>query len=371
MAPAGASAISGPQMKRWGGLRVASMATVATVAIATACKPTGAGPADDPPSPPALSSSATAPAAPAVAPSAEASETPEASDSAPGPVVPDLAADVERRKAMAATLFSPAPRVVVVDGLFVVVAAQPAAPLDAAVDRIHRAVSFLYSGPLDVRPSAAVTVFLFADNETYRHFAQTQYRVDARKLWGFYLRGSRREIVVFGKEGLDTLNHELTHPLLQAWFSTGAGGAARIPMWADECVAAYYEAPTFPPDGSVHGQPTNWRQPTLRAALRSSEPPRLEPFFGMSDDAFEGKARPDPDMNVDADVARPIELLHYAEARSLCAWLDGQGKLWPFMHSWKAGFATDPTGEKAFASVLGGQTPAQATDTWRRWANRD
>ncbi|MGH7294274.1 MAG: hypothetical protein ACRELB_05050, partial [Polyangiaceae bacterium] len=240
----------------------------------------------------------------------------------------------------------------------------------------------LYAGALDHRPLSPVTVLVFADEETYVSFASTHYGVDARKLWGFYLRGSRRVMAVHGETGLDTLSHELIHPLLQADYGAGSGGS-RIPEWADECIAAYYEAPLFPADGSIHGQPTNWRQPTLRAALRSSDPPRLESFFGMSDDAFEGKARPYPDMNVDADVARPIELLHYAAVRSFCAWMDaqgggaggqhphgGQGKLWPWYRAWRDGARTDPTGERAFAAVMG-QTPAQATEAWRRWANRD
>jgi hypothetical protein len=41
-------------------------------------------------------------------------------------------------------------------------------------------------------------------------------------------------------------------------------------------------------------------------------------------------------------------------------------KLWAFHHAWRDNFASDPTGEKAFASVMGGP-PAAFDADWRAW----
>ncbi len=42
------------------------------------------------------------------------------------------------------------------------------------------------------------------------------------------------------------------------------------------------------------------------------------------------------------------------------------GKLWPWYRAWRDGVAADPTGERAWAAVVGG-APAQATSRWRAW----
>ena len=59
--------------------------------------------------------------------------------------------------------------------------------------------------------------------------------------------------------------------------------------------------------------------------------------------------------------------LHYATARFACQWLDDdRGTLWRFYRAWRAGVATDPTGEKAFADVVK-RSPAEAEKTWEAW----
>jgi hypothetical protein len=89
---------------------------------------------------------------------------------------------------------------------------------------------------------------------------------------------------------------------------------------------------------------------------------RLDALFGMSRRAFLGKGG-----GVSGDEAARIEGLHYALARSVCAWLDGQGKLWAFYRAWRDGWAEDATGEKAFAWVTGG-TPREMNGKWLAWA---
>jgi hypothetical protein len=135
------------------------------------------------------------------------------------------------------------------------------------------------------------------------------------------------------------------HPLLEADFP----GA---PIWLDEGIASLFEAPVMPRPGEIHGT-KNWRLPRLRAALGSNKErdlARLDVLFGMSDERFR-----------DAD-----ESLHYAMARYACQWLDERGKLWAFYRAWRDDAAHDPTGEKAFATIVG-ETPRAADEAWATW----
>jgi hypothetical protein len=60
------------------------------------------------------------------------------------------------------------------------------------------------------------------------------------------------------------------------------------------------------------------------------------------------------------------EALNYAAARYFCQWLDGQGKLWPFYRQWRDDFASDATGEKTFAAVMG-KSPSELNAKWVAW----
>jgi hypothetical protein len=102
----------------------------------------------------------------------------------------------------------------------------------------------------------------------------------------------------------------------------------------------------------------------LRAALASPaerDGLRLDALFGMLRREFEGDPKHHP------SGAAHIEALHYALARSVCVWLDEQGKLWPFYHAWRDGWRDDPTGERAFKSVMGA-TPKELNALWVEWA---
>ena len=59
--------------------------------------------------------------------------------------------------------------------------------------------------------------------------------------------------------------------------------------------------------------------------------------------------------------------LHYATARYACQWLDDdRGTLWRFYREWRAGVASDPTGERAFADVVR-LSPEGAEKKWEAW----
>jgi hypothetical protein len=161
-----------------------------------------------------------------------------------------------------------------------------------------------------------------------------------------------------GEAFLTTLTHEVVHPLM-------ADDFPEAPLWLNEGVASLYEVPVFLPDGSIHGVARDWRQTDLRAGLASPVDRgdvRLDALFGMSARAFRG----DAPRNGKARAA-DLESLHYALARSACAWLDEQGKLWSFYRARRDGVAEDATGEKAFRRVMGA-TPRDMNAAWGRWA---
>jgi hypothetical protein len=144
------------------------------------------------------------------------------------------------------------------------------------------------------------------------------------------------------------LTHELVHPIVQADFPSA-------PEWLNEGIASLFEALTMPVPGQIHGV-KNWRHPRLLRALRSPQErdrAGLSALFALDDAAFRGE---------DED-------LHYAAARYLCQWLDQQGKLWEFYRYFRDHHEGDPTGERAFAVVLG-KTPAQANASWVTWVKR-
>jgi hypothetical protein len=212
-------------------------------------------------------------------------------------------------------------------------------------------------------PSAPITVFLFPSHDDYLAFCRTPYtgrdRATCLDSLGIYFH-PRRELVVDLARGRNTFLHELSHSLFEDF--PGA------PLWFDEGVSTQYEAPDFPADqpGEVHGK-SNFRHQRLLDALASPAERgdvRLDALFGMTDEAFVGKH-----AATRAEHLR-LESLHYSVSREACRWLDarggGGGQLWPMYRAWRDGIGVDPTGEAAFARVVG-KTPKQANAEWLAW----
>ena len=218
--------------------------------------------------------------------------------------------------------------------------------LAQSTDLTTRAIDAYFNGRFDTKPTRAIGVYLFADAQSYQSYCRAHLGGRCASPFGQYEPNVRR-IVMNAAPGLGTLTHELVHPLVEADFP-------RAPTWINEGIASLFEAPVMPHNGEIHGT-RNWRLPRLLSAMRSPQEQswaRLDVLFGMPDDAFRGK----------------LEKLHYATARYLCQWLDGRGWLWPFYHAFRDGYASDPTGEKAFERVTG-MTPAAANPEWTRWVH--
>ncbi|MBS2014090.1 MAG: hypothetical protein JST00_14465 [Deltaproteobacteria bacterium] len=259
----------------------------------------------------------------------------------------DLEADRQRRAATAKAELGPRTSVAVVSDIFVVIGPPgwQGAAFDQSVSLMKSSMAAYMNQRFAKKPERAISVYLFAEAQSYERFCKQKYEAPCIAHYGFY-QPSDRYMVMNAGLGLGTLTHEIVHPLVESDFP----GA---PTWINEGIASLFEAPMITKPGEIHGA-KNWRHPRLKRAMTSAaekDHARLDTLFGMADTTFRGDG----------------EDLHYALARYVCQWLDERGKLWAFYQRWRDTAATDPTGAKAFEEVVG-MTPAAANVPWSKWA---
>jgi hypothetical protein len=267
-----------------------------------------------------------------------------ASSMAEVPPVPvyDLAFEVRARTEFARIDLGNGMDPQVVGDVFLMVSRFRGKVFDDSVAVAQQALAAYFNGRFAKHPEHAVTIYVFDRADEFRQYCEARGGGDCK--YGVYLPGSR-EILANQASGVTTLAHELVHPLI-------ADDFPHAPVWLNEGIAAVFEAPVFPHPGEIHGT-TNWRLPRLTQAFGSEEDRkfvRLDNLFLLSGDAFKGGA---------ADLA-------YALARYACMWLDSKNQLWPFYQAWRDHVADDPSGEKAFAAVVG-RTPKEANADWEKW----
>lgn len=337
-----------------GGMRPTLLPVLVTLCLG-AC--TGEGrPRPAPPEEPRAASAAAAAPARAPAATADALASPglkanvQAAAPRPAPEAPeppyDLAADRDRRAQKAKEELGPRAITTVVSDIFVVIGPPgwQGAAFTSSVALMRNSMAGYMNGRFSKKPERAISVYLFPEARSYEAFCKAKYAAPCIAHYGFY-QPSDRYMVMNAGLGLGTLTHEIVHPLVEADFP----GA---PTWINEGIASVFEAPVIPRTGEIHGV-KNWRHPRLKRAMTSAaekDHARLDVLFGMPDETFRGD---------DED-------LHYAMARYVCQWLDERGKLWSFYQRWRDSVASDPTGEKAFAAVVG-MTPREAQVPWAKW----
>ena len=258
----------------------------------------------------------------------------------------DLAADRDARIAEAHGELNAAAPTATVRDVFVVVGAPgwtgPAFAQSVAL--VRDAVDAYMNGRFKTLPDKAITVYLFGSSSPYEAYCKKRWGEKCLSKYGFYRPDERRMVMNAGL-GLGTLTHELVHPIVESDFPSA-------PTWINEGIASLFEAPSLPRKGEIHGV-RNWRHPRLLSAFgepRERPTTRLESLFGMDDDTFRDAS----------------EDLHYAMARYVCQWLDGKDKLWAFYQTWRDGVSDDPTGARAFTTVMG-SAPGDANEAWTRW----
>ncbi len=257
----------------------------------------------------------------------------------------DAASDVRSRVESARKELGAKAPVEVVDGTFVF-AAPPGSEsaLRSSTAFARSVLQALVTDRFRELPKKPVTVVLFFGKASYEKYCKEILGEPCISRFGFF-RHDLRAIVMNAAPGLGTLSHELVHPLVDHDFPTA-------PTWINEGIASLYEAPALPKPGQIRGV-KNWRHPRLVTALKSKserDATRLEKLFGMNDETFRGER----------------EDVNYAMARYACQWLEGQGKLWIFYSRWRDTKTLDPTGERAFAEVMG-KSPRDLHDAWAKW----
>jgi hypothetical protein len=295
----------------------------------------------------------------------------------------DLAGDLALRAITARSFFSrsafPAYATRLEGSVYLLISPEGPAMLSAGTGELRRALRFDYDGhstpsdetsppPFTRHPDHAISVYLFATRAAFVDFSVHHESVDPDhpvKLLGFFAPSSH-DLVISGQEGLGTLEHETIHTIVPAADFPG------VPRWMNEGLASLFEQPQVVADGTMHGQ-SNARYAVLQRALSGDAGamparPSLVGLFAMSNHEFVGGSPLTSEGTLDEAAKTAAELLHYGMARSFCHWLDSNHhrKLWYLYHAWRDGFASDRTGEKAFAAVMGG-SPAALEADWEAW----
>ena len=263
-----------------------------------------------------------------------------------------------------AALSSPAAPTRVVAGVYLLVASRPNPALDSAARLLSASLDAFVPERFGRLPALPVTVFLFSQRAAYDAFCRAHYSSARRSLdapserarcldsLGVYFH-RRRELVVDAGRGRTTLTHELTHTLVESDFPAA-------PLWFDEGLASLYEWPDFPRPGEIHGK-SNFRHQRLLDALAS--PGSATRSVSMRS-SHERRGLPGPPGNRPRAPGRRVAALRHGARDVPLA--RRQGRLWPLYKAWRDGVSVDPTGEAAFARVVG-KTPEQANADWLAW----
>lgn len=221
---------------------------------------------------------------------------------------------------------------------FVIAGNMPSDELRKHVqDSIVSPAQALYASYFNARPDKVITVFLFADEKSYRDWARRLFG-DANVPYYGYYRHADRTLVMNIATGSGTLVHELTHALIAFDWPT-------VPLWFNEGFSSLHEQCQVQSDRLV-GLP-NWRLPALQEAIRRNSLTGLEKlpagdFYG-----------PDRGMN-------------YAQARYFCQYLQHRGLLRQFYRAYRVAAQNGQTFEQVVQTVCGGNI-GQVDQDMRRW----
>jgi len=255
-----------------------------------------------------------------------------------------LAADLARRLGDALQGSDPAPAHVTVDDTFVVIAADPAAPLDAAVSATQQTVDALWHSVFQHRPETAVVAWIASSPATLGPLVHRRLPDVPGANLGIYDPKTRQLFAAADPSGSGSWNHEVVHPLVQADFPLA-------PSWLLEGLPSLFEVSQLRDDGTF-AFGAHFRLETVRRALKSeaAREVRLDTLLTWSTDR---------DFHLH-------EALHYAVAREALRWLHSQGLLWTFYRAYRDGVLDDPTGEQAFKTTVH-MTPYEANEAWHAW----
>jgi hypothetical protein len=191
------------------------------------------------------------------------------------------------------------------------------------------------------QPEAIITAWLFADDASYRHYAEALFGDEPGTPYG-YASETHHALVMNVATGGGTLVHEMVHP----YFASDCPGC---PQWLNEGLASLFEHVGIE-DGHITGY-TNWR---VRGLQRAIEADAVPSFRWLMEQSFDQFYREDPGTN-------------YAQSRYLCQYLQHKGVLREYYAKVKENQAWDPSGYVTLAQVLDIQDREAFMKTWQAW----
>jgi hypothetical protein len=206
---------------------------------------------------------------------------------------------------------------------------------------IKKALDCFYNDYFIARPEELVSVFLFKDDVTYRHWADKLYGDnDDLSPYGYY-KHSQKAMLMNIATGTGTLIHELTHSLVRYDFPD-------IPSWFNEGLGSLYERCSLQ-NNEIRGH-VNWRLPALAKAINSSEYKPLKTLMMTDDETFYGEESG----------------LNYAQARYFCMYLQEKGLLKKYYKKFRDNYEKDNTGI-SFAEEILNKTIAETDKDFKSW----
>ncbi|MCI0472827.1 MAG: hypothetical protein L0Y76_04505 [Ignavibacteria bacterium] len=206
---------------------------------------------------------------------------------------------------------------------------------------IRKALDCFYNDYFIAKPEELVTVFLFKDDNTYRHWADKLYGDnDDLSPYGYY-KESKKAMLMNIATGSGTLIHELTHSLVRYDFPD-------LPSWFNEGLGSLYERCSLQ-NNEIKGH-VNWRLPTLVKAINSNKYKPLKTLMTTDDETFYGEESG----------------INYSQARYFCMYLQEKGMLKKYYKKFRDNYEKDNTGI-SFAEEILNKTIKDIDKDFKSW----
>ncbi len=215
-------------------------------------------------------------------------------------------------------------------------------------ETIHPAAQAIQATYCKSKPDAPIVVLLFENEVSYRRHSERLFAQKQVSIYGYY-KPSTRTLTINLATGAGTLVHELTHALVDFDFP-------RIPLWLNEGLGSLHEQSRFVTNNDdeslrIEGL-VNWRLPILLTAIDEGQ---LESIHELVQSGrFRGTD----------------ESLNYAYARSLCMFLQYQGKLTQLYATLRGRIEQDTSGAATLQELFPDQSWQDIDRQFRDWVSQ-
>jgi len=215
---------------------------------------------------------------------------------------------------------------VVVRPPFVVAGNMPPDRLQLMVrGSVVKPAQAMWAAYFTARPDKAITVLLFADDKSYRTWAERLYGDGRLPHFGYY-KPTERTLVMNIATGTGTLVHELTHALIVYDFPD-------VPTWFNEGLASLHEQCQVARKDIIGL--TNWRLRGLQETIKA------------------GRLRPLRDLVTKRDFYGRRQGVNYAQARYFVMYMQRRGLLKKFYVHFRKHHTGPNADAKAVEHVFG------------------